>query len=94
MFFHCTHLVVNLLHPRLPVFLIVGYMDIRLRLGLRIKELREDRGYTQRRFAEASGIDRSYLAAIEVGSINVGIKNIERMAKELGITVGELMEGL
>lgn len=69
-------------------------MDIRTALGLRIKELRDERGFTQRAFAEASGIDRSYLAAIENGEINVGIKTIERIAKGFGLTVGQLMEGL
>ena len=49
---------------------------------------------TQRAFAEASGIDRSYLAAIENGEINVGIKTIERIANGFDLTVGQLTEGL
>ena len=51
----------------MTVFFNVFGMDIRKALGLRIKELREERGLPQRAFAEASGLDRSYLAAIENG---------------------------
>lgn len=69
-------------------------MDIRLALGLRIKELRDERGLTQRRFAETAGIDRSYLAAIENGTVNVGIKTIERIARGFELQVGELMRDL
>lgn len=69
-------------------------MDIRKTLGLRIKELREERDLSQRAFAEASGLDRSYLAAIENGQINVGIKTVERIAAGFGISVEQLFKGI
>ena len=65
-------------------------MDIRKALGLRIKELREERDLPQRAFAEASG----YLAAIENGQINVGIKTVERIAAGFGISVEQLFKGI
>ena len=69
-------------------------MDIRKALGLRIKELREERDLPQRAFAEASGLDRSYLAAIENGQVNVGIKTDERIAAGFGISVEQLFKGI
>ncbi len=69
-------------------------MDIRKALGLRIKELREERDLPQRAFAEASGLDCSYLAAIENGQINVGIKTVERIAAGFGISVEQLFKGI
>lgn len=69
-------------------------MDIRKALGLRIKELRDERSIPQRTFVESSGLDRSYLAAIENGEINVGIKTVERIAKGFSISVEELFRGI
>ena len=69
-------------------------MDIRKALGLRIKELREERDLLQRAFAEASGLDRSYLAAIENGQVIVGIKTVERIAAGFGISVEQLFKGI
>ncbi|MBC2889047.1 helix-turn-helix domain-containing protein [Gordonibacter massiliensis (ex Traore et al. 2017)] len=59
-----------------------------------MKELRDERGLPQRAFAEASGLDRSYLAAIENGEINVGIKTVERIAAGFDISVEELFRGI
>lgn len=69
-------------------------MDIKKAFGLRVKELRDERKLTQRAFAEFAGIDRSYLAKVENGEVNVGIKTQERIARGFGISVGEMMEGL
>ncbi len=69
-------------------------MDIRIAIGLRIKELRDERGLTQSGFSDISGLDRSYLAALENGTINLGVKTLEKIAIGFGLTVGEFMQGL
>jgi ribosome-binding protein aMBF1 (putative translation factor) len=41
--------------------------DIRVRLGNRVRALRQEQGWSQVEMAEMLGIDRSYLSEIETG---------------------------
>ena len=68
--------------------------DILTRFGHRVRALRTARGQSQETFAEACGIDRTYISGIERGRRNVGLKNIEVIANALGVTLSELFEGV
>lgn len=59
-------------------------------IGRRIRELREQRGYTQERFAEEIGLDRAYYGGIERGERNVAALNLLTIARGLGVKVGDL----
>jgi transcriptional regulator with XRE-family HTH domain len=65
-------------------------VDVKVKLGRRIKELREEKEMSQKDFAYAADLDRSYIASIENGQRNVSIVNIEKIAVALGITIREL----
>ena len=67
---------------------------LRVQFGWRIKELREERGLSQRGFAEKIGMSPSYLADVERGSRNISLDNIKRIADGFDISVAELMEVL
>ena len=67
---------------------------LRVQFGWRIKDLREERGLSQRGFAEKIGISPSYLADVERGSRNISLDNIKRIADGFDISVAELMEVL
>ena len=56
-------------------------MDIKLKIGQRIKELREKAEMSQKDLAYTADLDRSYIASIENGQRNVSIVNIEKIAK-------------
>lgn len=62
-------------------------------LGRRVKALRDEKGWSQERLAEAAEMDRSYLAGIEVGSRNPSVKALERVALALSVPIGALFEG-
>jgi len=64
-------------------------MDVKLKLGLRIKELRSQREMSQKDLAYASDLDRSYIASVENGQRNVSIVNIEKIAHALGVSLSE-----
>lgn len=64
-------------------------LDIRMKVGLRIKELRADAGMSQESFANSIDIARTYFAEIETGKRNVSIVNLEKIATGLGVTLGE-----
>lgn len=64
-------------------------MDVKLKIGLRIKELRETSSMSQKDLAYTADLDRSYIASIENGQRNVSIINIEKISMALGVTLKE-----
>jgi transcriptional regulator with XRE-family HTH domain len=63
-------------------------------LGQNVRKTREAKQFTQEKLAEFSGLDPTYISGIERGQRNPGIKNVARIAKALGLTTGELCEGV
>ncbi|MDD4972205.1 MAG: helix-turn-helix transcriptional regulator [Paludibacter sp.] len=64
-------------------------MNIKEKVGLRIKALRDLNGLSQTYLSFDSDMDRSYLSGVEKGHRNVSIVNIEKIANALGISVEE-----
>ena len=64
-------------------------MEIKTKLGLRIKVLREIANMSQKDLAYSADLDRSYIASVESGKRNVSIVNIEKISSALGVTVKE-----
>lgn len=64
--------------------------DIRSRFGRRLRQLRDQRGWTQVELAERLGLDRSYIADIERGNRNVSLVNLELIALGFDLTLTEL----
>jgi transcriptional regulator with XRE-family HTH domain len=59
-------------------------------LGQRIRELRDAKGWSQERLAEAAYLDRSYLAGIERGLRNPSVRSLLKIAGALKVRIGEL----
>lgn len=51
-------------------------LDPKMRVGLRIKELRAGLGLSQEAFAYSIEMSRTYFAEVETGKRNVSIENI------------------
>jgi transcriptional regulator with XRE-family HTH domain len=68
--------------------------DILKRFGQRVRDLRSAKGWSQEGFAHEVGLDRTYVGGIERGERNVALRNVERLAKTLGVSLSELMRGL
>lgn len=64
------------------------------RLGERIKSLRIEKGYSQEKFALSINMDRTYYASVESGKRNISIRNIEKIAKGLNLSLEELFKGV
>jgi len=62
-------------------------MEIKTKIGNRIKELRELKNMSQKDLAYTSDLDRSYIASVENGQRNISIVNIEKIAKALDVTL-------
>lgn len=68
--------------------------DLLIRLGVRIRKLRKQHGWTQVEMAERVGIDRSFLADVERGRRNISILNLELIAKGFKISLSQLFSRL
>ena len=64
------------------------------KVGNRIRELRNQTGLSQEKFALKIGMDRTYFASVELGKRNIALKNIEKIANGLGVTLSELFKGI
>jgi transcriptional regulator with XRE-family HTH domain len=64
-------------------------VDVKLKIGQRIKELRGLSNISQKDLSYAADLDRSYIASIENGQRNVSIINIEKIAIALNVTIKE-----
>ncbi len=64
------------------------------KLGERMKQLRNNLGISQEKFALSIDMDRTYYASVENGKRNISINNIEKIANGLGVSLEELFQGL
>ncbi len=63
---------------------------IRDAFGARVRVLRAEQGYSQEAFADACGLHRTYIGAIERGERNVSIDNIAKIAHALKVDISSL----
>ncbi|HEV3167988.1 MAG TPA: helix-turn-helix transcriptional regulator [Isosphaeraceae bacterium] len=66
--------------------------DIRKTFGGRIRQLRNERGWSQEELADRAELHRTYIGAIERGEQNVSLLNVEKLAATLGISLAALFE--
>lgn len=72
-------------------------MDEKLRgvcveFGLRLRELRLERGVAQEKLAELAGLDRTYVSQVERGRRNATLGTIRKLADALGVPPAELLQ--
>ena len=65
-------------------------MNLQINLGIAIKDLRNDLGLSQEKFALSIGMDRTYLGSVEAGKRNLSLANIEKVSVGLNKSVSEL----
>ncbi len=67
-------------------------MDVRLRVGRNLKRLRAEKGWSQEEFADQAGLHRTYVSGLERGVRNPTVTVLEKLARTLAVTVGELVD--
>ena len=68
--------------------------QIRKRLGLRIRDLRTQQGFSQRTFCLMIEMDRTYLIAVEHGRRNIAVDNLTKIARGLNVSLSDLFAGV
>jgi transcriptional regulator with XRE-family HTH domain len=61
------------------------------RFGLGVKLLRVKRGLTQEQLAEAAGMHRTFIGALERGEHGVNVDRLPDLARALGVEEHELI---
>ncbi len=66
--------------------------NINEEVGFNIRRIREERGLSQEELAALAGLHRAYVGQIERGEKNIGLKNLEKIAKALEVPVRFLVD--
>jgi transcriptional regulator with XRE-family HTH domain len=61
-------------------------------VGFNIRRIREERGLSQEELATLAGLHRAYIGQIERGEKNIGLKNLEKIAKTLDVDIRVLVD--
>lgn len=69
-------------------------MDIRKQVGLNVRQLREEKGWSQEELAFETGMHRTYISGIERGVRNPTVIVIERIAMKLEVEPARLLQSL
>lgn len=66
--------------------------EINKRIGLNIRKYRGKKGWSQEQLALEANLHRAYIGQIERGEKNIGLINIEKIAKALSIHIEDLFK--
>jgi len=64
------------------------------RVGLRLRKLRERRGWSQEEFADICGLHRTYVGSVERGERNLTLNSLQTLAKALKVRMADILKGL
>ena len=66
--------------------------DVQARLGSRVRDWRQQRGWTQETLGERAGLSYKFIGEIERGVGNPTIDSIDQIARAFGIDVAHLLQ--
>lgn len=62
-------------------------MNIKVKVGQRIKQIRTELGISQEALANKAELDRTYVTDVENGRRNISIENVEKLIHALNISI-------
>jgi transcriptional regulator with XRE-family HTH domain len=67
-------------------------IEVVTKLGLKIREIRLQRGFSQEQLANLCDLELSQINRIELGKINTSVSHLFLIASKLGVDVTELVK--
>ena len=64
--------------------------EISNRFGYAVRRIRQGRHISQEQLADMCGLHRTYISDIELGTRNVSLENIQKIALALDMSIAEL----
>lgn len=65
--------------------------EINIRVGKKIRDIRQSKGLSQEQLAEYAEVHRTYIGMIERAEKNITLVSLEKIARALGVEIGELL---
>jgi len=65
--------------------------DINKDVGLNVRKIREDKGLSQEKLAALADLHRTYIGQIERGEKNIGLRNLEKIARALEVDIKDFL---
>ncbi len=62
-----------------------------IKFGNNVRELRNQKGFSQEAFADSVGLHRTYMGGIERGERNISYLNLIKIARALDMDLNELI---
>jgi transcriptional regulator with XRE-family HTH domain len=62
------------------------------RSPVRLKQLREAKGWGQAKLADEAGVTREYIARLETGKHDPPLSRVEKLANVLKVPIGSLLK--
>lgn len=69
-------------------------VNIQAKFGSHIRKLRQSKGWSQEQLAYKAGLHPTYISGIERGVRNLSLRNIEKLAEALEVSLAKLFEKL
>ncbi|WP_104722467.1 helix-turn-helix domain-containing protein [Helicobacter mesocricetorum] len=64
---------------------------INIKIGNKIREIRQSKGLSQEQLAEIAEVHRTYIGMIERAEKNITLVSLEKIAKALGVETKDLL---
>jgi len=65
--------------------------EINKKIGSNIRKIRNRKGWSQEQLALEADLHRAYIGQIERGEKNIGMINLEKIAKALNVEIAKLI---
>lgn len=88
----CCCLTLIAIHLCIPKLAMKPKVDILILFGNKVRTFRKEKGISQEELAFRSDLHRTYIGMIERAEKNVTLKNIEKIANGLGISIQEFFK--
>lgn len=66
--------------------------DIKIMFGLRLRQIRKEKGLSQEKIMMGTGIHRTYLSEVERGIRNISIVNVYKISQMLQIDIMDMFD--